>query len=224
VNKVGMTAMGVAIVAITAMFAAPVSVLAHARLKSSTPAVGEVLSASPTAVSITFSEDVQKVAGTYDIRVTSGSGEVVTAAASAIADGDRTTMSVALKPLAPGRYEVHWKNVSDADGDPLEGAFSFYLSTRPTDADLAADVKLAAIGAPETPVTSATNGTASPTASGRPATTPATAPATTPTATAISTGGSGGSSNSAAIVIAVAIVAVLVAGGCGFVYVRSRNH
>ena len=66
-------------------------------------------------------------------------------------------MSVPLQPdLADGRYVVHWNNVSDEDGDPAEGAFSFYVNYEPNAVDLENDEQLGQIGAEETPASNDT--------------------------------------------------------------------
>lgn len=141
-------------------------VSAHARYKSSTPGKGEVVTTSPPSVTITFTQDVQKISGTYGIDVTDASGASATAGTATLDDTDRSKMSVPLKAsLTNGRYEVRWKNVSDEDGDPVEGAFSFYVGTQPTATDLAADQALEAVGfEDETPASgtspSAVTGTA----------------------------------------------------------------
>jgi methionine-rich copper-binding protein CopC len=126
---------------------------AHARYKSSTPGKGEVLAASPASVTINFTQDVQKITGTYGIDVLDAAGANVTAGPPALNDNDRSQMTVPLQPsLPPGRYVVEWKNISDADGDPFAAAFAFYVGTEPTEADVAADRVLAEEeGAEETP-------------------------------------------------------------------------
>jgi methionine-rich copper-binding protein CopC len=218
-SKFAATTAGIAITAVMAFVVAPASTLAHARHKSSTPAVGEVLSTPPSAVTITFTQDIQKVSGTYDIQVTLDRGESVTAGPAAIAEGDRSTMSVPLKPLTTGRYEVHWKNVSDEDGDPIEGAFSFYLNKQPNSIDRLADTRLAAIGAPEA---TGTAGTGSPAA----AMTTATATiAVTTTATAASSNGSGSGSSNTTLIVIIAVIATVAMGGGGAVvaYLRIRS-
>jgi methionine-rich copper-binding protein CopC len=178
------------------------SAQAHAQYKESTPAKGEVLSASPSQVSITFTQDVQKVTGTYELAVTHATGSV-TFGAPELSDADRSLLSVPLRPdLPPGRYEVHWRNLSDADGDPAEGAFSFYVGVQPTAADLAADDALALIGQEETPGPTADRPTP---AEGRTPSASATAAAPSPD------DGSDGNS-SAFIILGVIIVAGAIAG------------
>lgn len=116
---------------------------AHARLKESTPAVGEVLEASPAEVSITFTNDIQKITGTYDIAVENEAGQSFTAGPPLIDEEDRSVMTVPLQPnLPPGRYVVTYKNVSDADGDPFEAGYAFYVGVEPTQEQLAADALL----------------------------------------------------------------------------------
>jgi methionine-rich copper-binding protein CopC len=216
--------------AILAVMILPSTVSAHARLKSSTPVVGEVLQAAPTQVVITFTQEIQKVSGNYSIRVNRDRGQDVTAAPAVVDDTDRHTMSVQLQPdLVAGRYVVNWHNVSDEDGDPLDGAFSFYLQTQPNAVDLANDAQLAQIGAPETPGadTSATSETPAASAPAGGATSPpATSAATTQqpavTATASSSGSSssGGSNTTVYVIIAVLAVATVGAAGAWWVFTR----
>jgi methionine-rich copper-binding protein CopC len=195
----------------------PSVALAHARYKTSTPGVGEIVQDSPTQVDITFTQNVQKVAGAYDLAVTRDGGGPVTSGPVTLDDQDRSKMSVALQAdLPPGRYVARWKNVSDDDGDPLEGAFSFYIRTQPTQADLANDQQLAQIGAveEETPSSNET-----PVATARPGAT-GSAPSASPTATSGSD--SGGSNTGLYIGIGVAVAIVLVAGGGWFTFMRGR--
>lgn len=127
---------------------APVS--AHAQYASSTPAKGARLTSAPAEVTITFTQEIQKIEGTYEITVNKDRGLAVTSGPAVVSDDDRTMMSVPLAPgLADGRYVVRWKNVSDADGDPAEGAFSFYLNYEPNTVDLENDAQLEEVGAEE---------------------------------------------------------------------------
>jgi len=209
----------VAAIAMLAVFATTAS--AHARYKSSTPGAAEVLAASPARVSITFTQDIQKVAGTYEIRVARDGVSSVASGAAVLDDADRATMSVPLQPdLLPGRYVVNWKNVSDADGDPAMGAFSFYVKTQPNAVDLQNDQQLAAVGAEvETPT--ATTG-----ASGTPAPTKPTAPAAAGTARptiAVAPASDGGGNDSEVIYIVVGGVLAAIALAVGGWYVVGRR-
>lgn len=193
---------------------------AHANFKSSAPAKGEVVTASPSQVEIIFTQDVQKVAGSYDIQVERDRGSSVTAGPAVIDESNRARMTVPLKPdLTPGRYVVHWNNVSDEDGDPNQGAFSFYVNAQPTAVDLENDRQLEQIGAEvETPgataATAATPATAAATVA--PAPSP---PAATPTSAAAATS-SGGTNRAVYIVIGALAVAVVGAVGAWWVFAR----
>jgi methionine-rich copper-binding protein CopC len=118
----------------------PLTAAAHAEYESSVPAKGAVVPAAPDEVSITFDTDIQTIG--LSIEVTHDGASVTDGDAQREA-ADHTTASVPLDAgLAPGRYVVEWTNVSDADGDAHEGAFSFYIQTQPTAEDLEADEAL----------------------------------------------------------------------------------
>jgi methionine-rich copper-binding protein CopC len=196
---------------------------AHANYKSSVPAKGEVVTASPSQVEIIFTQDMQKVAGSYDIQVERDRGSSVNAGPAVIDESNRARMTVPLKPnLTPGRYVVHWKNVSDEDGDPNEGAFSFYVNAQPNAVDLANDKQLESVGAEvETPgatttSTAATATTATTAASGTPA---GIAPLPTPTSSVTPSSG-GGTNKAVYIVIGALAVAVVGAVGAWWVFAR----
>lgn len=215
-----------------ALFATPDSASAHARYKSSIPGKSEVVATAPAQVEITFTEEIQKISRAYAMSVTDSKDAVVSSGAAVINEGDRTKMSVALTPgLAPGRYVVHWNNVSDADGDPFAGAFAFYVATQPTAADQAADAALAEAEAPEATNTAAPGATA-PTSASTAAPSPSAAAtkepstgAASPTAavTPSSDGGDEGSNRTGLIAGIVVVAVVVVAAGGGYVYMRQRG-
>jgi methionine-rich copper-binding protein CopC len=184
---------------------------AHARLKESTPARSEVLGAPPSQVSITFTQDVQKITGTYGIDVTDEAGTDVTTGDAVLDDADRTLMTVGLQPnLPPGRYVVQYRNVSDADGDPFAAGFAFYVGVEPTEEQLAADAQLE----PEEETPQPTGTASTPAPEGTP---PASATAVAPS------DGDGGGSNSALIIIAVIVVVGLIIGFFGYRFVAQRR-
>jgi hypothetical protein len=134
-----------------------------------------------------------------------------------VVENDRTRLSASLQPGLPaGRYVVRWMNVSDEDGDPAAGAFSFYIQKQPSADDLANDRQLESIGAePETTApaeTPAAGGTASGTAAAP------TQSAATPTAAPKAR--DGGTSNTTLYVIIGVIAAAAVLAAGGFAYVR----
>ncbi len=203
------TTLGTCAAIVAAALFAPANVSAHARYDSSTPGKGAVVAAAPSSVTITFTQDVQKISGTYGIDVAGADGASVTAGEATLGDDDRSMMSIELQPNLPvGRYVVNWKNVSDADGDAAEGAFSFYVGVEPTETNLAADEELAAIGGEdETPAATSTSGeTPEPTVIDEPA-------------SATPDGGAGGGAvddgdtNVPLIVVGAVVVLAVVGGG-----------
>ena len=215
-------------VAATMLFAAS-PVFAHARYKSSTPGSGEVVATAPSRVDITFSQQIQKVAGTYGIDIAHDRGASVTTGAATIDEADRSKLSVLLQPsLSPGRYVVNWKNVSDGDGDPATGAFSFYVGKQPNANDLENDKQLASVGVEaETPAAESSPTAATP----RPATTSVAGTqspgisAATPRPTTTSSSGDAGSSNTATyIIIAAAVIGGVLIGFAAWQYMARRRR
>jgi methionine-rich copper-binding protein CopC len=141
---------GVTSVALVAALAVATTAWGHAHPETLTPAKGAVLQSAPSAVDIVFVQEIQKTAGSYGITVQLDGGASVTSGAATIDAGNAAHLSIALTAnLAAGRYVVNWHNVSSVDGDPAEGAFSFYVKTQPTAADIAKDADLAMIGQEE---------------------------------------------------------------------------
>lgn len=210
--------------AAAAVFAYAGTVGAHARLKESTPAAGEVLAASPADVSITFTNDLQRISGSYGIDVSDEAGQVVTAGPAVIDDSNRSLMTVPLQPsLPPGRYVVMYRNVSDADGDPFEAGFAFYVDVVPTDEQLAEDALLAPPEIADTQTFAAGNPSSPTTSSETP--TPAvniSTPAPEPTSAAPSDGDDGGGGVSPTVIFVIAVgAAVAIIGGA--VYFTTRR-
>ncbi len=211
-------ALTLATAAAAALLAAS-SVFAHARYKSSTPGTGEVLTTSPARVDIAFSQEIQKISGSYGIEVTRDRGAAVTNGPAVVDGSDRTKLSVPLQPdLAPGRYVVNWTNTSDADGDPIEGAFSFYVNTQPNTVDLANDAQLAQIGFEEVTTAAGTpsavrTDAAAPAATAGGTQSPAISAATPLPTSASSTSSDSDSNTALYAIVALVVVAVLVGLG-----------
>lgn len=222
-------------VAATMLFAAS-PVFAHARYKSSTPGSGEVVATAPSRVDITFSQQIQKVAGTYGIDIAHDRGASVTTGAATIDEADRSKLSVLLQPsLSPGRYVVNWKNVSDGDGDPATGAFSFYIGKQPNANDLENDKQLESVGfEAETPGADSTTtaSAATPAAATTRAATTSVAgtqspgiSAATPRPTTTPSSGDAGSSNTATyIIIAAAVIGGALIGFAAWQYMARRRR
>lgn len=176
-----------------------------------------MLSASPSQVTITFTQDIQKVTGTYGIEVTDEAGADATTGDAVINDADRTMVSVGLQPdLAPGRYVVQYENVSDADGDPWAGGFAFYIGVEPTAEQLAADAQLEPED--ETPVPTTTE----------PASTQEPGPTPPASGTAVPPDGvdddDDSGSNTTWIILAVVIAVGVVAGFVGARVIAARRR
>jgi copper resistance protein C len=94
---------------------------AHAMLDHASPLVGSTVASAPHEVSLWFTQALDRAA----------SGVEVSDAAGARVDQGKpqtsgTTMRVALKPLPPGAYRVHWYAVS-GDAHRSEGNFVFHV-------------------------------------------------------------------------------------------------
>ena len=203
---------------------------AHADYASSTPGRGEQLAVAPPEVEITFTQQIQKITGTYDIAVNKDRGLSATSGPAVVNDADRTKMSVPLQPnLGSGRYVVNWKNLSDGDGDPKEGAFSFYLNYVPTAVDLANDAELEQIGNEgEEPVAGATDVAETPVGATPEPSVAVNTPSSeaSPAGTPASENGAddSDSGSNAMIIVAVVIIVAGAAAGGALLYVRRRSN
>lgn len=97
----------------------------HAELKSSVPAKGAMLHASPKSITLTFSEGVLLPAtGISVLKADSSLVEKLTVKAVA---GDTTVAGDLKTTLAPGKYIVKWRNGAKDDGHKESGAFAFMV-------------------------------------------------------------------------------------------------
>lgn len=94
---------------------------AHAFLAHAVPAVGAALPTAPPALTLTYTEPVEPLFSR--VTVEDSAGASVVAGAVTASDGGRT-LTVPLKPLAAGRYQVDWHIVS-VDTHRTEGHFTF---------------------------------------------------------------------------------------------------
>lgn len=99
------------------------SALAHAHLKSATPAVNSTVSVSPTELELAFSEGVNlKFSGvklTGPDKKAFGTGEPKLGAG-----GDTVLVVPITAPLAAGSYRVEWRALAN-DGHKTTGSYSF---------------------------------------------------------------------------------------------------
>lgn len=98
---------------------------AHAFLQRASPPVGSVLPASPSAVTITYTEGVEPDFST--IEVDDAHGTRVDKADPHLLGGEQTKLSVSLPQLPPGKYTVIW-HVTSVDTHKTEGRFTFSVT------------------------------------------------------------------------------------------------
>lgn len=103
----------------------------HAKLLGSVPANGEKLAQAPSAIELTFSEQLQST-DINSIVVTDRSGRRVDKNAVALAEGGKK-MIAELEETAVGVLTVEWKALS-ADDHLMKGEFSFTVTARKTPA------------------------------------------------------------------------------------------
>lgn len=100
----------------------------HTGLESSSPQDGEVITAGPNDIKMTFETKVEQ-GSTFE--VTNANGEPISIENITLSNNQLTGRL--LNELANGAYKVNWKIIG-ADGHPIEGEFSFSVNT-PTTTD-----------------------------------------------------------------------------------------
>jgi methionine-rich copper-binding protein CopC len=98
---------------------------AHAFLQRATPPVGSVVPASPPEISLSFSEGVEPLFSTIEVR--NASGAIVSAGKPHVAPGDDRRLVLDLPKLPPGSYSVIW-HVTSVDTHKTEGNYKFTIS------------------------------------------------------------------------------------------------
>jgi len=104
---------------------APSGAGAHAFLDHAAPAVGSTLRAAPTEVSIWFTQQLEPAFSGAE--VADGTGKRVDTGSTRVDAADATLLHVALPPLPPGTYRVHW-HVLSVDTHRTEGNFNFTIA------------------------------------------------------------------------------------------------
>lgn len=98
-------------------------VFAHAHLKNQYPAAGASVAASPQALTLTFSEDIEPAFS--GLEVTDSNQQAVALAEAERAPRQHNQLIVPLeKPLTSGKYQVSW-HVLSVDGHKTKGNYSF---------------------------------------------------------------------------------------------------
>lgn len=109
-----------------AVVIAPQAVSAHAGLENSDPAPSSVLSSSPTQITLTFNETIEKEL--TSIRLFDKDKREVRIGVAARLASDKKVVQADVPELENGVYVAVWRVVS-TDGHPLTGAFPFEIGT-----------------------------------------------------------------------------------------------
>jgi copper resistance protein C len=94
---------------------------AHAHLDRASPAAGSTIRPAPHEVTLWFTQKLEPSFSSAQVRDSSGAR---VDQGAHVDEADPTLLHVALKPLPPGTYKVHWR-VASVDTHRTEGDFSF---------------------------------------------------------------------------------------------------
>ncbi len=123
-------------------------VSAHAAYESSSPSFGEVLTQSPSEISVRFTQELFRRAGANSLTLQQVRGDGVDEwdlPEPEIGNDDRHVMRLIVDvELRPGRYVVSWTNLSAEDGDSDSGSYPFYVLRQPKDDEIDLDRLIAA--------------------------------------------------------------------------------
>jgi copper resistance protein C len=96
---------------------------AHAHLDHASPAVGSTVPTAPQEITLWFTQNLETVFSTVEV-FDGGDGRVDEGKPNIRGN----TMQIALKPLSPGTYRVHWHALS-VDTHTTEGTFTFHVGS-----------------------------------------------------------------------------------------------
>lgn len=116
----------------TVCFAAlllPATLLAHARLKYSSPADGAKLVAAPSVIELDFSETPELALTTIVLTAPDGS-RIPLGALTRSPSSARGVIAVISGRLSGGLYKVSWTTAAE-DGHPTQGSFTFAIQMGP---------------------------------------------------------------------------------------------
>lgn len=124
-----------AIIVLSLLLASATATMARGfELVSSDPSAGAVLGRLPSAVRLSFNEEL--AAGSR-ILVFDVAGKQVDLDNGGIdlTDPKHTSLATTLQPLAPGTYSVHWRAIL-SEGGETDGGFAFSVGARSAAADV----------------------------------------------------------------------------------------
>jgi copper resistance protein C len=113
-----------ALAAELAMIVAGPAARPHAFLDHASPPVGSAVAASPQAVTLWFTQELEPAFSS--VTVTNQAGQRVDLGNAQVPQGAPAQLQVGLRPLSPGTYTVSWHVVS-VDTHRTEGRFEFTI-------------------------------------------------------------------------------------------------
>ena len=99
----------------------PLTALGHAKLLSTSPAMGEQLAVAPKQMTLQFNEAVQLGV----LKLSADGKDIPIELEHGSAGASKVT--VTLPALAPGTYRVQWSALTVDDGHVVKGTFSFVV-------------------------------------------------------------------------------------------------
>ena len=99
----------------------PAAAIAHADLRSASPAASTTVSPAPKEVALSFTEKLEPKFSSIEVRDAKGNAMQ---SGTAVPGASPTELRVALKPLPPGTYKVIWRILS-VDTHRTSGSFTF---------------------------------------------------------------------------------------------------
>jgi copper resistance protein C len=112
------------LIAVAALALAPPA-FAHAFLERASPPVGSEVGASPSELYITFTEGVEPLFSTIEVR--DAGGAAVAAGKPHVAPGNDRRLVIDLPKLSAGTYTVIW-HVTSVDTHKTEGTYHFTVT------------------------------------------------------------------------------------------------
>ena len=97
---------------------------AHAFLDHASPAVGSSVPASPAAVTLWFTQEIEPAFSA--VTVTNQAGQRVDLGNKHVPPDQPSELQIGLKPLPFGTYTVNWHVIS-VDTHPTQGSFTFQV-------------------------------------------------------------------------------------------------
>lgn len=116
-----MRALRASVVALIGLLVVPAAAYAHALPIASSVAPGASLGGAPPAITVTFSEPLNRPLST--LRLATSRGVVVRSIVTS--DGPAALVLRPVRRLLRGAYEVEWHTVSAVDGHTAQGSYSF---------------------------------------------------------------------------------------------------